>query len=922
MAFHPHRRRSITLTLLGTSLLVIHGASGADVLLRFNAPTDPVVASSGNATLKYYDPETSGWGPGATQFGKASSLGLPGMTRGDPDVMFFPACGPQQGYELTTGFPPNGAYAGTLGMTSNYTVIHDVYFPPESGGKWRALLQTSPVNGDDGEFFLQNSAAGGVGINGNYRGTVTTGVWHRIAISVRSAPGEGQAQRYIDGQFVGAIGTTGSALEERFALPSGTPDPVLLLTDNDNETAPGYISGFYIVDRAMNAAEITALGGPNAAGANVPGAAAPAYASKMTRLAGAIGHRGGSYGSYPDNTIPALRQAFLDGAKGVEVDTRLTSDGVAVCFHDATVDRTTDGSGDVSSLSLAALKLLDAGAKYDPAFAGTRVPTLAEALTEAKGKGIVYLDIKTKDQPDASAAAFAAAIAQSGFPLADLWFWAPDDDVLAAAVRAKVPGAKILWGGPAEDWASNPGYFQDLRDKGVIGFSMGTGTGAPDPAFVSRAKQEGFIVEVYTINDPDTMLACAAAGVDYMETDFPATAAALQPAQQAKASLPGPAAGGAVSTPSATLTWVPATGATSHRVSFGTVNPPPFVREQTSDLYFTGMLAQSQTYYWRVDEITPGGIVTGDVWSFTTAAPATGTILEWGFDGSLAAAIGGGVLEYADGENTKGQVVFETSDDANVPHINGDPVSYLRIPAFFSASDGLALTFPASIAPNGGGVDVNRYSFVFDVLMPATGSYSNFFNTSPGNNNDGDFFVRGDGALGIAALGYSSAGVIHSGEWQRIIFSADLPSGTVTYYVDGAPVLTKTGAALTGGRFSLFPGTGAGPHVRLLNDEDGEMMEMMVSAVAFIDAPLTASQASDLGGVKPAGIFRTAATLPPVTITRTGNSVILTWTAAAGRRLQRSVNLSTWTDVPGTTGQGTWTETIQAGAKVFFRTAE
>ncbi|RYD35612.1 MAG: hypothetical protein EOP86_08015, partial [Verrucomicrobiaceae bacterium] len=913
----------------GASLLLIHGASGADALLRFNAPTDTVVASSGNATLKYHDPETSGWGPEVTQFGKASSFGLPVMTGGDPDVMFFPGSTPQEGYELITGFAPNGAYGGDSGMTSTYTVIYDVYFPPESGGRWRALLQTSPANEDDAEFFLQNSATGGVGINTNYRGTVTTGAWHRIAISVRSAPGEGQAQRYIDGQFVGAIGTTGSALEGRFALPTlhpetGQPDPVLLLTDDDNETAPGYISSFYIVDRAMNAAEITALGGPHASGANVPGAAAPAYSSKMTRLVEAIGHRGGSYGAYPDNTIPAIRQAFLDGAKGVEVDTRLTSDGVAVCFHDATVDRTTDGSGDVANLSLADLKLLDAGAKYDPAFSGTRVPTLAEALTEAKGKGIVYLDIKTSDQPDASAAAFAAAIAESGFPLAELWFWAPDDEVLAAAVRAKVPGAKILWGGPPDDWAAIPTYFQDLRDKGVIGFSMGTGTGAPDPAFVSRAKQEGFIVEVYTINDPDTMLAAAAAGVDYMETDFPATVAALQPARQAKASLPGPAAGGTLSTPSATLTWVPAIGATRHRVFFGTVNPPPFAGEQTSDLYSTGVLAQSQTYYWKVDEITPAGTVTGDVWSFTTAAPATGTILEWGFDGSLAASIGGGTLEYADGENTRGQVFFETSDDANVPHINGAPVSYLHIPAFFSATDGLALTFPSSIAPNGGGADVNRYSFVFDLLMPATGSYSSFFNTSPGNNNnnDGDFFVRGDGALGIAALGYSPAGVIHAGEWQRIIFSADLPAGTVTYYVDGAPVLTKTGAALTGGQFSLFPGTAAGPHVRLLNDDNGEMMEMLVSAVAFIDAPLTASQASDLGGVKPAGIFRTATTLPPVTAVRTGNSVILTWTAAAGRRLQRSTDLSTWTDVPGTTGQGTWTETIQAGAKVFFRAAE
>lgn len=900
-------------------------ASAAPSLFRFNNAAAPLTAASGTATLGYYDPDLSEWGPVSTQFGKASTFGLPAINGTDPDVMAFPKCAPQQGYLLTPGFDPNGAFQDSA-LTSNYTLIYDLYYPAESAGKWRALLQTDVDNntnaGDayDGEFFLENSATGGVGINGNYRGTISTGAWHRIAISVRAAPGEGQAQRYVDGQFVGAIGTTGTGLAERFGLSL----TALLFTDNSNETEAGYVSSFYIVDRAMNASELTALGGPNAAGANVAGPGAPPYTAKMSRLVGAIGHRGGDYGSNPDNTIPAVRQAFLAGAKGVEVDTRLTADGVAVCFHDATVDRTTNGTGDVASFLLADLKLLDAGAKYDPSFAGTRVPTLAEALTEAKGKGIVYLDIKTGDQPDESAAAFASAISASGFPVADLWFWTPGNDALAGAILSKVPGAKILWGNPDKDWASIPTYFQELRDKGVFGFSIGTGTGAPDAAFVARAKQEGFVVEVYTINDPDTMVAAAAAGVDYMETDFPATVSALQPAQLAKASGPTPATGGTLSTPSTVLKWVTGTGSVKHRVYFGTTNPPPLVGEQTSDLYTTGVLAQSQTYYWKVDEVGAGNIITaGDVWSFTTAAPATGTILEWEFDTSLAAAIGGGTLEFSDGANTEAQVSFELTDGVNVPHIGGSPASYLRIPAFSSSSDGLSLTFPASIAANGGGADVNRYSFVFDMLMPATGSYSSLFNTNPANTNDGDFFVAGDGALGIGALGYSSPGAIHAGEWQRVIFSADLPAGVVSYYVDGVLVFTKTGAPLTGGRFSLYPGTGAGPHVRLLGDESGEMMETLVNSIAFLDAPLTASQAQDLGTPKAAGIFYTGApTLPPVSITRSGNSVTLTWTAAAGRRLQRSINLSTWADVPGTTGQGTYTEAIQSGAKVFFRAAE
>lgn len=919
----------LTAATLASSLLLVHGAFAASGLFRFNNPVDPLAAASGTATLNYFDPEASGWGPTVTQFGKASSFGLPGMTGGDPDVMFFPACTSQQGYELTTGFAPNGAFQDSLQLTSNYTLIYDIYFPAESGGKWRSLFQTNTANADDGDFFLQDSASGALGINSNYRGTVTTGAWHRLAISVRAAPGEGQAQRYIDGQFVGAVGTTGTGLEARFGLttdplptvpPTPSPPNALLLTDNDGETAGGYLSSFYIVDRAMNAAEITALGGPNAGGANVAGAAAPDYATKMPRKVGAIGHRGGDFGSYPDNSIAGIHQAFLDGAKGVEIDTRLTADGVAVCFHDETVDRTTTGTGNVADFTLTELKLLDAGVRYDPAFAGTRVPTLTEALTEAKGKGIVYLDIKTEGQ----AGAFAAAITASGFPVSDLWFWTPDNPDYAAQIRAAVTDAKILWGEPDPAWASTPSYFQGLREIGVFGFSCSNGAKKPiDQNFIATAKKEGFVVEVYTINDPDTMLGWATAGVDYMETDFPATVAALQPAQLAKASAPNPASGGPLISPAGVLSWVTGTGATKHKVYFGSTNPPPLVLEQTSDLYQTGILEQSRTYYWKVDEISPGGTVAGDVWSFNTPAPGTGTILEWEFSGSLDASIGSGTLEFADGANTEGQISFETTDGVNEPDIGGAHATFVRIPKFSSAADGLALSFPVAVAPNGGGADINRYSFVFDVLLPSVSGYTCFFNTNPLNTGDGDFFVAGDGSIGIAAIDYSNINVIQAGVWQRVIFSADLTLGSVNYYVDGALVMSYTGASLKDGRFALYPGTIAGPHVRLLNDNDGEMTEMLVNAVAFIDAPLTATQAAELGGVKPRGIFyKGPASLPPVTIVRVGNSVALTWTAAAGRRLQRSTTLSGWTDIPGTTGQGSYTEAIQPGSKVFFRAIE
>lgn len=68
-------------------------------------------------------------------------------------------------------------------------------------------------------------------------------------------------------------------------------------------------------------------------------------------------HRG-QWRSAPENSLGAIDQAIKDGAEIVEIDVRLTSDGVPVLMHDSTVDRTTDGRGQVADLSLAQIKNL------------------------------------------------------------------------------------------------------------------------------------------------------------------------------------------------------------------------------------------------------------------------------------------------------------------------------------------------------------------------------------------------------------------------------------------------------------------------------------------------------------------------------------------------------------------------------------
>lgn len=95
-------------------------------------------------------------------------------------------------------------------------------------------------------------------------------------------------------------------------------------------------------------------------------------------------HRG-DLAHAPENTLPSFTQALQKGADGVELDAKLTSDGQVVVIHDPTVDRTTDGTGRVASLSMDEIRSLDAGAWFDKKFNSTRVPLLEEVF-EAVGK--------------------------------------------------------------------------------------------------------------------------------------------------------------------------------------------------------------------------------------------------------------------------------------------------------------------------------------------------------------------------------------------------------------------------------------------------------------------------------------------------------------------------------------------------------
>lgn len=105
-------------------------------------------------------------------------------------------------------------------------------------------------------------------------------------------------------------------------------------------------------------------------------------------------HRG-DRAHFPENTLPALEAVLHSDFDFVETDIQLTADAVPVLFHDETVDRTTNGTGVLSTKTLAEVKALDAGSWYSREFVFLQVPTLDEFLEVFEGsKKKAMLELK------------------------------------------------------------------------------------------------------------------------------------------------------------------------------------------------------------------------------------------------------------------------------------------------------------------------------------------------------------------------------------------------------------------------------------------------------------------------------------------------------------------------------------------------
>lgn len=235
-----------------------------------------------------------------------------------------------------------------------------------------------------------------------------------------------------------------------------------------------------------------------------------------------VAHRGAGAVA-PENTMEAYRLAVEMGADAVELDVHLTADGKLVLMHDEAVERTTDLTGSIASMTLKRLRTADAGYGFeapDSSFPfrgrGLKVPTLAEVLKWLPdGVGLV-VEVKARAATEPTIAALRGSRVRAAGAVSLISF---DEQVIeeARALDPEIPTGYLLVPSqpiePALIYAVEHGHAAVHPWEGDLGLN-------PEP-LLSLARAYGRLIGCYVVNDPGRMQLLAAHGLWGFVTDAP-----------------------------------------------------------------------------------------------------------------------------------------------------------------------------------------------------------------------------------------------------------------------------------------------------------------------------------------------------------------------------------------------------------------
>ncbi|MDL0429947.1 glycerophosphodiester phosphodiesterase family protein [Marinobacter sp. TBZ242] len=225
-------------------------------------------------------------------------------------------------------------------------------------------------------------------------------------------------------------------------------------------------------------------------------------------------HRGSAFKA-PENTLSAIEQAIEDGADYIEIDVRMTADGVPVLWHDADMRRVFGLNGKISDITLEEARERDAGSWFGPDFSNERIATLEEVIATTRGRAGLYVDIK----PDPATPELTSDVVRLLQQMD-----AVEGTVIAAAewyvlaeVRSLEPALKTTL---LAQFIVGPLWEQSFD---ILGLRQNRVT----PATVAQTHQSGNELHVWTVNNPVAMSRFIDMGVDNIITDRPDVLAEL-----------------------------------------------------------------------------------------------------------------------------------------------------------------------------------------------------------------------------------------------------------------------------------------------------------------------------------------------------------------------------------------------------------
>jgi hypothetical protein len=253
------------------------------------------------------------------------------------------------------------------------------------------------------------------------------------------------------------------------------------------------------------------------------------------------------------------------------------------------------------------------------------------------------------------------------------------------------------------------------------------------------------------------------------------------------------------------------------------------------------------------------GLVVGALLVAVTAPAGAQTVTgQWDFndpnDGYAATIGSNGYIWYLSVDDQSDEVEFDLATNFGIPAVPGGDSGVMKVPAF-NPFNGIEM-WPG-IDANGGGWYVNNYTIIYDLLIPSDqyGSWCSLWQTNYCNSNDGDFWVRDDGAIGVSG---DYHGQILPDTWHRVAFAVNCdpnsapPTPAVEKYIDGSLVGTT---ALDGqdGRWTLYTESDGVPTL-VFADNSNETIGSYVNSLQIRDYTMNSTEVEALGGVSAAGI--------------------------------------------------------------------